>query len=174
MIGAAVLSVPFVLALGVLVFLGAFIPLIVANCLLLGRAEAFAAKVGAPYAAAVSSGTAGLHLCMRLAGVGPGVGGPVRGVLDEQVHRAVAKVDAQPAFDDDERLVGVLMVVPNKITLQLHDLELVLIHFSDDLRQPPLVEQPQLLLEVDRFVLHVSLRSLVMAECWKYQLLPAY
>src|SRR6266508_4219923 len=28
--------------------------------------------VGARYAAAVSSGTAGLHLCMRLAGVGPG------------------------------------------------------------------------------------------------------
>ena len=28
--------------------------------------------VGAPYCAAVSSGTAGLHLCMRLAGVGPG------------------------------------------------------------------------------------------------------
>ncbi|HET7128724.1 MAG TPA: DegT/DnrJ/EryC1/StrS family aminotransferase [Gaiellaceae bacterium] len=28
--------------------------------------------VDAPYAAAVSSGTAGLHLCMRLAGVGPG------------------------------------------------------------------------------------------------------
>jgi perosamine synthetase len=32
----------------------------------------FAAAVEAPYAAAVSSGTAGLHLCMRLAGVGPG------------------------------------------------------------------------------------------------------
>ena len=28
--------------------------------------------VGAPYCAAVSSGTAGLHLCMRLAGIGPG------------------------------------------------------------------------------------------------------
>src|SRR3954463_1023496 len=28
--------------------------------------------VGATHAAAVSSGTAGLHLCMRLAGVGPG------------------------------------------------------------------------------------------------------
>src|SRR4051794_23381264 len=28
--------------------------------------------VGAPYCAAVSSGTAGLHLCMRLAAVGPG------------------------------------------------------------------------------------------------------
>jgi perosamine synthetase len=29
-------------------------------------------SIGIPYAAAVSSGTAGLHLCMRLAGVGPG------------------------------------------------------------------------------------------------------
>ena len=31
-----------------------------------------AEAVGAPHCAAVSSGTAGLHLCMRLAGVGPG------------------------------------------------------------------------------------------------------
>ena len=37
------------------------------------RFEAMLADaVGAPYAAAVSSGTAGLHLCMRLVGVGPG------------------------------------------------------------------------------------------------------
>jgi perosamine synthetase len=33
---------------------------------------AFADYVGARHAAAVSSGTAGLHLCMRLAGVGAG------------------------------------------------------------------------------------------------------
>ncbi len=33
---------------------------------------AFAEQVGAPCVAAVSSGTAGLHLCMRLAGIGPG------------------------------------------------------------------------------------------------------
>jgi perosamine synthetase len=33
---------------------------------------ALAAGVGAPFVAAVSSGTAGLHLCMRLAGIGPG------------------------------------------------------------------------------------------------------
>jgi perosamine synthetase len=33
---------------------------------------ALAASVGAPFVAAVSSGTAGLHLCMRLAGIGPG------------------------------------------------------------------------------------------------------
>src|SRR4051794_22503282 len=34
--------------------------------------ELLADAVGAPYCAAVSSGTAGLHLCMRIAGVGPG------------------------------------------------------------------------------------------------------
>jgi perosamine synthetase len=34
--------------------------------------ELLAEAVGAPNCAAVSSGTAGLHLCMRLAGVGPG------------------------------------------------------------------------------------------------------
>ena len=34
--------------------------------------ELFAEKVGAPYAAAVSSGTAGLHLLCRIAGLGPG------------------------------------------------------------------------------------------------------
>jgi perosamine synthetase len=34
--------------------------------------EALAAAAGAPHVAAVSSGTAGLHLCMRLAGIGPG------------------------------------------------------------------------------------------------------
>jgi perosamine synthetase len=33
---------------------------------------ALAARVGAPHVAAVSSGTAGLHLCVRLAGIGPG------------------------------------------------------------------------------------------------------
>ena len=37
------------------------------------RFEAMLADaVGAPHCAAVSSGTAGLHLCMRLAGIGPG------------------------------------------------------------------------------------------------------
>ena len=34
--------------------------------------EAFAEAVGAPYAAAVSSGTAGLHLLCVAAGIGPG------------------------------------------------------------------------------------------------------
>ena len=31
--------------------------------------------------------------------------------------------NAQIAFDNDKRLVRVFMVVPDKVTLQLHDLE---------------------------------------------------
>jgi perosamine synthetase len=34
--------------------------------------QALAKRIGAPYVAAVSSGTAGLHLCVRLGGLGPG------------------------------------------------------------------------------------------------------
>jgi perosamine synthetase len=34
--------------------------------------RALAERVGAPYVAAVSSGTAGLHLCMKLAEISPG------------------------------------------------------------------------------------------------------
>ena len=34
--------------------------------------QELAERVGAPYAAAVSSGTAGLHLLCRIAGLGPG------------------------------------------------------------------------------------------------------
>ena len=40
---------------------------------MIDRFEALLAeRVGAPHVAAVSSGTAGLHLCVRLAGIGPG------------------------------------------------------------------------------------------------------
>jgi hypothetical protein len=48
------------------------------------------------------------------------------------------------------------MVVPNEVTLQLHDLELIVVHFGDDLWLPLLLEQPELLAEVDRFVAHVT------------------
>jgi hypothetical protein len=46
----------------------------------------------------------------------------------------------QVALDDDERLVGIRMPVPNKIALQLHQFELVIVHFGDNFRLPLLVE----------------------------------
>ena len=35
------------------------------------------------------------------------------------MNRAIAKIDPQIAFYHDERLIGLFMVVPNKIALQL-------------------------------------------------------
>jgi hypothetical protein len=57
------------------------------------------------------------------------------------VDRAIAKVDPQNALQHDECLIGVLVVVPDEVALQFHDLKLVIIHFSHDLWLPLLVEQ---------------------------------
>ncbi|KAG0773065.1 hypothetical protein G6F22_015198 [Rhizopus arrhizus] len=51
--------------------------------------------------------------------------GDDRHVARAQVDVAVAQFDPQPAADDDERLVGVRMAVPDKIALHLDHLELV-------------------------------------------------
>src|ERR1700722_3479818 len=72
------------------------------------------------------------------------------------VDCAVAKIDSQIALQHDERLVGVLVIVPDEGALELHDLELVIVHFGDDLRLPLLVEKSQLLAEVDRLVAHLA------------------
>ncbi len=60
------------------------------------------------------------------------------------MDRAVAKVDPQLAVDHDERLIRILVVMPNEIAPQLHDLELIVVHPGDDLRPPLLVEQCEL------------------------------
>ena len=56
------------------------------------------------------------------------------------MDRAVAKIDPQIAFDHDECLIGLLVVVPDEVALQLHDLELIVVHLRDDLRLPLLLE----------------------------------
>jgi len=40
--------------------------------------------------------------------------------------------------------------MPDEVALQLHDLELIVVHLGDDLGLPLLVEQRELLAEVDR------------------------
>jgi hypothetical protein len=70
--------------------------------------------------------------------------------------RAIPKIDPEITFYHDERLIGIFMIVPNEVTLQLHDLELIVIHLGDDLWLPLLVEQPEPLAEADRFVAHVT------------------
>src|ERR1051326_3627275 len=72
------------------------------------------------------------------------------------MHRAIAKIDPQLALADKERFVGLLVIMPDEVALQLHDFELVVVHFGDDLRLPLLVEQRELLAQVDRLVAHAA------------------
>ena len=65
------------------------------------------------------------------------------------MNRTVAKIGFQDPVDDYERLIRILAVVPNEINLQFHHLELVAVHFGDDLGLSLPVEQFELLDEVN-------------------------
>jgi dTDP-4-amino-4,6-dideoxygalactose transaminase len=65
--------------------------------------EAFAAEVGAGHAVAVSSCTAGLHLAMVAAGIGPGDEVVVPSLSFIATANAARYVGAQPVFADVER-----------------------------------------------------------------------
>jgi hypothetical protein len=71
------------------------------------------------------------------------------------MHCSIAKIDPQNTVDHYEGLIRILVVVPNKIALQLHDLELVVVHFGNDLGLPLFVKQLELLVEIDWRVAHV-------------------
>src|ERR1019366_1541603 len=79
------------------------------------------------------------------------------------VYRAVAKIDPQIALEHNESLSGVLVVVPDKVALQLDYLELIIIHLCDDFRTPLLRKESQLLLEIDRHVVQGSVPQLACA-----------
>src|SRR5215469_18341919 len=71
------------------------------------------------------------------------------------MHRAIAEIDPQIPFDHDESLVSVFVIMPDEVALQLHNLELVIVHLSDHFWLPFLMEQAKLLHEVDCPVLHL-------------------
>src|SRR5262249_34570832 len=77
-----------------------------------------------------------------------------------QLDRPIAKIDPQSALQDDERLIRMLVIMPNEVALQPHELELVVVHFGYDLRLPLLVEYPELLAKIDRLVGHVASLSI--------------
>ncbi len=64
----------------------------------------FAAAVGAPHAVALSSGTAALHLALRLLGVGPGDEVLVSTLTFAASVYPILYLGAQPAFIDSERI----------------------------------------------------------------------
>src|SRR5262245_66131844 len=61
-----------------------------------------------------------------------------------QLDRTIAKIDPQNALEDDERLIRMLVIVPNEVALQPHELELVVVHFGYDFRLPLLAKATEL------------------------------
>ena len=53
-----------------------------------------------------------------------------------KVDGAIPKIDAHGAFNYDKDFIGMLMVVPDKLTLKLDKFELDVVHFGDHARCP--------------------------------------
>lgn len=68
-----------------------------------GFEKEFAEKVGTPHAVAVSSGTAALHLALRVLGVGPGDKVATSTLTFTASANAIRYVGAEPVFIDSER-----------------------------------------------------------------------
>ena len=56
----------------------------------------------------------------------------------------IPKLDLQRALDDDERLVGVSVGMPDELPPGLHQLELVVVQLRDDSRRPMITEAVKL------------------------------
>jgi hypothetical protein len=57
-----------------------------------------------------------------------------------QLDVAVAKLDGHPSGQDEKEVVGVLVLVPDELALDLDDANVVLVDPGDDLRLPVLSE----------------------------------
>ena len=61
----------------------------------------------------------------------------------------VFKFNPHAAFDDDEHLVGVAVVVPDKLALNFDEFELIVVHFGDDFGRPVVRKEVEFFGEVD-------------------------
>src|SRR5690242_21879978 len=63
-------------------------------------------------------------------------------------HVAVAEAHEEPALHDQEQLVLCLVMMPDKLTLDLHQFEVRIIYLSGDARLPVVADQAELLREI--------------------------
>jgi hypothetical protein len=61
----------------------------------------------------------------------------------------IAQADCQLAFDYHEKLVFGFVIVPDKIALQLDQLDVAVVEFANDLGMPTLLEQGEFLGRID-------------------------
>ena len=62
---------------------------------------------------------------------------------------AVAKIDLERAANDEKELVCVLVGVPDKLPVELRELDVLTVEFGDDLRGPRLGKRSELLRQAD-------------------------
>ena len=65
---------------------------------------------------------------------------------------AIAQVDRQPALDDEEEVVGLIVLVPDERPVDLDDLELQVVQVADDAGLIGSLEELELLRQVDLIV----------------------
>ena len=69
-----------------------------------------------------------------------------------QVDRAISEVDSQMTVEDNEGLICIGVMVPNKVSLQPSDLELIVVHFRNHSGRPLLGETLKLVRKINRSV----------------------
>ena len=74
-------------------------------------------------------------------------------------HLSIMEVNGHFSAYNNEYLIGVLVVMPHKLTLKLHELEVAVVHLGNDLRGPVLGELGELFPKVDG-ALHLCSLSL--------------
>ena len=67
-------------------------------------------------------------------------------------HGAVAQLDVELAFEHQEEIVGLVVLVPDELALHLHDHDVVVVELRDRARRPVLREGRELVGEIDLLV----------------------
>src|SRR5688572_31951033 len=65
-------------------------------------------------------------------------------------HVPIAELHREAALHDEKQFILMLVVVPHEFALELHQLHVLTVQLSDDLRAPMSIEERQLLAKVDR------------------------
>src|SRR5947209_8010025 len=83
---------------------------------------------------------------------------------DEQLSRlqgngAIPEADFHLALQHEKYFIGVLMVVPDKVPEELHQLELIVVHLRDDTGRPVSGDLRELVRKIDGFGGHDLPRS---------------
>jgi len=84
-----------------------------------------------------------------------------------QGFASVAKIHIKLSVENDEDLVHIVVLMPDKIPFYLHQLDVVVVEFGDDFGSPVFIKLVKLLVEIDFLHAQSLTASIVMdlREC---------